>query len=85
MASTDTSPRPSRFRRFLSPGFLVLQAGVLLLLGTAVSQVGAQAGGTLSAPFDRLTAVPKRSRSTGLEDQEAGGEEYSEAGAETSS
>jgi DNA-binding beta-propeller fold protein YncE len=52
------SPRPSRFRRFLSPGFLVLQAGVLLLLGTAVSQVGAQAGGTLSAPFDRLVLAP---------------------------
>jgi DNA-binding beta-propeller fold protein YncE len=52
------SPRPSRFRRFLSPGFLVLQAGFLLLLGTAVSQVGAQAGGTLSAPFDRLVLAP---------------------------
>ncbi len=52
------SPRPSRFRRFLSPGFLVLQAGVLLLLGTAVSQVGAQAGGTLSSPFDRLVLAP---------------------------
>jgi DNA-binding beta-propeller fold protein YncE len=58
MASTLTTPRPSRFRRFLSPGFLVLQAGVLLLLGTAVSQVGAQAGGTLSAPFDRLVLAP---------------------------
>ena len=58
MASIFKIPRPSRFRRFLSPGFLILQAGVLLLLGTAVSQVGAQAGGTLSAPFDRLVLAP---------------------------
>jgi DNA-binding beta-propeller fold protein YncE len=58
MASTHTPPRPPLFRRFLSPGFLGLQAGCLLLLGTAVSQVGAQAGGTLSAPFDRLVLAP---------------------------
>src|SRR4051812_33910445 len=51
-------PRPSRFRRFRSPGFLALQAGVLLLVGAVVSQVGAQGGGTLSAPFERLVLAP---------------------------
>jgi DNA-binding beta-propeller fold protein YncE len=50
--------RPSRFRRLLSPGFLVLQACCLLLLGAVVSQVGAQGGGTLSAPFERLVLAP---------------------------
>jgi len=60
MASTPATPtsRPSRLRRLLSPGFLVLQACCLLLLGAVVSQVGAQGGGTLSAPFERLVLAP---------------------------
>jgi len=53
-----STARPSRLRRLLSPGFLILQACCLVLLGAAVSQVGAQAGGTLSAPFERLVLAP---------------------------
>jgi DNA-binding beta-propeller fold protein YncE len=52
------SPRPFRLRRFLSPGFLALQACVLLLVGAVVSQVRAQGGGNLSAPFARLVMAP---------------------------
>lgn len=54
----EPASRPSGFRRLLAPGFLTLQACVLLLLGAMISQVRAQGGSTLSAPFERLVMAP---------------------------
>src|SRR5690242_13895214 len=54
----EPAPRPSGFRRLLAPGFLTFQACVLLLLGAMISQVRAQGGSTLSAPFERLVMAP---------------------------
>ncbi len=50
--------RPIRSRRFPFPGFLVLSACFLFAVVTVVQQVGAQGGGTLSAPFERLVLAP---------------------------
>jgi len=59
-----TPPRPlssihsDRFRRFLYPGFLILSACFLLLVGALAHEVGAQGPSTLSAPFQRLVLDP---------------------------